>query len=101
MFSFIDVSSGLELLIVLGAVVIVFVIIAGISIWLHKKKSLNLYRKIWWSGFVAKLKLLLNRVIDIAIVITGRVIFKAWRFFCKEGCFRSFIIYKIMADIGC
>ena len=39
-------SSGLELLIILGAVGIVFVIIAGIAIWLNKKKSKGRFRKI-------------------------------------------------------
>ena len=38
-------SSGLELLIILGAVGIVFVIIAGIAIWINKKKTKGRFRK--------------------------------------------------------
>ena len=45
-FLLLDMSSGLELLIILGAVGIVFVIIAGIAIWINKKKSKRRFRKI-------------------------------------------------------
>ena len=45
-FFLLDMSSGLELLIILGAVGIVFVIIAGIAIWINKKKSKARFRKI-------------------------------------------------------
>ena len=39
-------SSGLELLIILGAVGIVFFFIAGIAIWINKKTSKARFRKI-------------------------------------------------------
>ena len=50
-FLLLDMSSGLELLIILGAVGIVYVIIAGIVIWINKKKSKGRFRKLWFNKF--------------------------------------------------
>ena len=44
-------SSGLELLIILGAVSIVFFIIAGIAICINKKNSKGRFRKLWYNKF--------------------------------------------------